>query len=63
MKAASIGLVVTTANPLYTARELLFQLSDAGATYIFTIPQFMDKVYSLMQPRHFIILISYVTIR
>lgn len=38
-----IGGIVTTVNPLYTASELIHQLNDAGAKYLLTIPQFMDK--------------------
>lgn len=38
-----IGGVATTVNPLYTADELAFQLKDAGAVYLLTIPQFMEK--------------------
>jgi acyl-CoA synthetase (AMP-forming)/AMP-acid ligase II len=33
----------TTINPLYTAEELAFQLDDAGAMYLLTIPQFLDR--------------------
>jgi len=32
----------TTVNPLYTAEELAFQLTDAGASYLLTIPQFLE---------------------
>jgi acyl-CoA synthetase (AMP-forming)/AMP-acid ligase II len=38
-----LGGVVTTANPLYTAEELAYQLDDADATYILTVPAFLDK--------------------
>jgi acyl-CoA synthetase (AMP-forming)/AMP-acid ligase II len=38
-----LGGVVTTANPLYTADELATQLNDAGATYVLTVPPFLDK--------------------
>jgi acyl-CoA synthetase (AMP-forming)/AMP-acid ligase II len=41
--AASAGGVVTTANTLYTADELAFQLQDAGARYLVTIPQFLER--------------------
>ncbi|MBT8198012.1 MAG: AMP-binding protein, partial [Acidimicrobiia bacterium] len=34
--------VVTTINPTYTAEEVEFQLNDAGARYLLTIPMFMD---------------------
>jgi acyl-CoA synthetase (AMP-forming)/AMP-acid ligase II len=32
----------TTANPLYTARELAFQLADSGASMLLTVPAFME---------------------
>jgi acyl-CoA synthetase (AMP-forming)/AMP-acid ligase II len=38
-----LGGVVTTVNPLYTADELAYQLHDAGATYVLTVPSFLDK--------------------
>jgi acyl-CoA synthetase (AMP-forming)/AMP-acid ligase II len=38
-----LGGVVTTANPLYTADELAYQLDDADATYLLTVPAFLDK--------------------
>ena len=39
---ASAGGVNTTVNPTYTAEELRSQLTDSGATYLVTIPQFLD---------------------
>lgn len=39
-----LGGVVTTANPLYTAEELAFQLNDTKARFIVTLPMFMEKV-------------------
>ncbi|MDB5078123.1 MAG: 4-coumarate--CoA ligase family protein [Chloroflexi bacterium] len=41
--AASIGGVLTTINPLYTAEELTFQLSDTRAKYLLTLPMFIEK--------------------
>ena len=38
MGALSNGVVVSTANPSYTARELIHQLKDSGATLIMTVP-------------------------
>jgi acyl-CoA synthetase (AMP-forming)/AMP-acid ligase II len=38
-----IGGIVTTVNPLYTVRELAFQLNDAEARYLLTIPLFAEK--------------------
>jgi acyl-CoA synthetase (AMP-forming)/AMP-acid ligase II len=40
---ASMGGICTTANPLYTVEELTFQLKDSGASYMLTIPQFLDR--------------------
>jgi acyl-CoA synthetase (AMP-forming)/AMP-acid ligase II len=41
--AASLGVVTTTANPLYTSDELAKQLVDAGARLLVTVPPFLDK--------------------
>jgi acyl-CoA synthetase (AMP-forming)/AMP-acid ligase II len=38
---SSIGGVLTTANPLYTAGELANQLNDSGARYLLTVPPFL----------------------
>ncbi|MGH2730088.1 MAG: AMP-binding protein, partial [Actinomycetota bacterium] len=40
--AVRLGGIVTTANPLYTSEELAFQLTDARAKFLLTIPQFID---------------------
>ena len=40
--AATLGVVITTVNPLYTPRELATQLADCGARALLTIPQFLD---------------------
>ncbi len=40
---AMLGGINTTVNPLYTTEELLFQLQDANAKYLITIPLFLDK--------------------
>jgi acyl-CoA synthetase (AMP-forming)/AMP-acid ligase II len=36
------GAVNTTVNPLYTARELAFQLTDSKARMLVTVPPFLD---------------------
>jgi len=36
------GAAVTTINPTYTAEEIEFQVNDAGACLLFTIPMFLD---------------------
>ena len=39
---ARAGGRASTANPLYTARELQHQLEDSGSKFLLTIPQFLD---------------------
>lgn len=39
-----MGGIVTTCNPLYTADELAKQLKDSKATWIITVPPFLEKV-------------------
>ncbi|MEM4901800.1 MAG: long-chain fatty acid--CoA ligase [Acidilobaceae archaeon] len=39
-----VGAIVTTINPLYTARELRFQLEDSKARVLVTLDMFKDKV-------------------
>ncbi len=43
LAVALLGGINTTINPLYTVRELAFQLNDSQAKFLFTIPQFLDK--------------------
>jgi acyl-CoA synthetase (AMP-forming)/AMP-acid ligase II len=40
---ASLGGIITTANPLYTAEELAKQLADSRARFLVTVPTFLDK--------------------
>jgi acyl-CoA synthetase (AMP-forming)/AMP-acid ligase II len=40
---ALAGGINTTINPLYTVEELAYQLNDAGAAYLLTIPQCVDR--------------------
>ena len=42
LAAIRLGGIVTPANPLYTADELAFQLNDAGAKFLLTIPLFVE---------------------
>lgn len=42
LAAIRLGGVVTPANPLYTPEELAFQLNDAGAKFLVTIPLFIE---------------------
>ncbi len=43
---ATLGGIVTTINPLYTPQELAHQLTDSGASYLLTIPHFLDSAKS-----------------
>jgi len=40
---ATAGGIATTINPLYTADELAYQLNDANAKYLLTIPMFLEN--------------------
>ena len=40
---ARLGGIVTTVNPLYTHHELTHQLEDAGASYLITVPTFLEN--------------------
>src|SRR5688500_3970848 len=40
---ATLGGVNTPINPLYTENEIAHQLKDAGAKFLVTAPQFLDK--------------------
>jgi acyl-CoA synthetase (AMP-forming)/AMP-acid ligase II len=40
---AAAGGAATTINPLYTVDELAFQLKDAGARFLVTVPPFLDR--------------------
>jgi acyl-CoA synthetase (AMP-forming)/AMP-acid ligase II len=40
---ASLGAIVSPINPLYTETEIAHQLKDAGARFLVTIPQFLEK--------------------
>ena len=40
---ATVGAINTTINPTYNAEEIAYQLRDAGATYLLTIPLFMEN--------------------
>ena len=41
--AASLGGVCTTLNPEFTVEELVRQLKDSGAKFLFTFPEMMDR--------------------
>ncbi len=40
---ATLGGTCTPINPLYTAGEVAHQLKDAGAKYLLTVPELMEK--------------------
>ncbi|MFN2492735.1 MAG: 4-coumarate--CoA ligase family protein [Pyrinomonadaceae bacterium] len=40
---ASLGGIVTTVNPLYTEHEVAQQLKDAGARFLVTVPDCLDR--------------------
>jgi acyl-CoA synthetase (AMP-forming)/AMP-acid ligase II len=42
---ATIGAIVTTINPLYTAEEISLQLKDAGARLLITSPAIIGKAH------------------
>lgn len=42
---ASLGGIVTTVNPLYTAHELAQQCNDCNAKYMITVPMFLEKAH------------------
>ena len=46
---ALIGGIVTPINPLYTDNEIGHQLKDAGARFLVTAPQFIDKARAAAQ--------------
>jgi len=47
--AATLGGIVTTINPLYTAEEVSKQLRDAHAKYLLTVPALMDTTVKATQ--------------
>ncbi|HCX31277.1 MAG TPA: 4-coumarate--CoA ligase family protein [Blastocatellia bacterium] len=40
---ARLGGISTTVNPLYTEQEIAHQLKDAGAKFLVTVPQYLEK--------------------
>jgi acyl-CoA synthetase (AMP-forming)/AMP-acid ligase II len=40
---ASLGGITSPVNPLYTEHEVAHQLKDAGARFLVTVPQFLEK--------------------
>ena len=46
--AAVLGATITTVNPTYGVEEVRFQLNDAGATMIITVPSFVETATEAM---------------
>jgi 4-coumarate--CoA ligase len=46
---ALAGATVTTLNPTYTAPEAAYQLTDSGATFLITIPAFLETARAAVQ--------------
>ncbi|MEQ8839361.1 MAG: AMP-binding protein [Acidimicrobiales bacterium] len=46
---AVAGGTITTINPTYGAEEVRFQLQDAGATLLLTVPMFVDVARTAME--------------
>ncbi len=46
---ATLGATITTINPTYGAEEVRFQLNDAGATLLITIPDFVATANEAME--------------
>jgi acyl-CoA synthetase (AMP-forming)/AMP-acid ligase II len=49
LAVATLGGINTTINPVYTADELGYQLNDARAKYLLTVPQLMDKALEAIE--------------
>lgn len=45
-----MGGVVVMTNPMYTPRELEYQIKDAGAKVIVTLDLLFERVYTVMEP-------------
>ncbi len=43
LAVARLGGIITTVNPLYTHHELTHQLEDARASYLITVPAFLEN--------------------
>ncbi|RLN18943.1 4-coumarate--CoA ligase-like 1 [Panicum miliaceum] len=50
LAVTALGAVATTANPLYTAREIATQVADAGAKLVITVADLLPKVAELRLP-------------
>jgi acyl-CoA synthetase (AMP-forming)/AMP-acid ligase II len=46
---ASLGGISSPVNPLYTEHEIAHQLQDAGARFLVTVPQFLEKATAAAQ--------------
>ncbi|TKV92783.1 hypothetical protein SEVIR_9G183000v4 [Setaria viridis] len=50
LAVTAIGAVATTANPLYTPREIAKQVDDAGVKLVVTISELLPKIADLRLP-------------
>jgi 4-coumarate--CoA ligase len=50
LAVTAIGAVATTANPLYTPREIAKQVADAGVKLVVTISELLPKIADLRLP-------------
>ena len=50
--AASLGGIITTVNPQYTADELRKQLEDSGAKYLVTVPPLVESARAAAEGRN-----------
>lgn len=50
----AVGAIATTANPLYTVRELARQVKDSNPKLIITVPELWDKVKDFNLPAVFL---------
>ncbi|CAN6323432.1 unnamed protein product [Urochloa humidicola] len=50
LAVAALGAVATTANPLYTRREIAKQAADAGAKLVVTVSGLLPKIAGLRLP-------------
>ncbi|WP_238361135.1 AMP-binding protein [Iningainema tapete] len=46
---ATLGGIITTVNPSYTASELAYQLNDAGAKYLLTISALVEQALEAVE--------------
>jgi len=50
LAATAIGVIVSTANPIYTVHELSNQVKDSNPKLVITVPELWDKAKKLNLP-------------